>query len=108
MGAPELRIPEGWTARERKDKAYQVLGPAMEVRLLDQPLKVHLNYHERLGHHLLHPLCLNMQDYRNAEEVFEAWNQVIRVRDANMERLERDCPLQQEISRRELFRRYRE
>lgn len=108
LRAPDLTIPDGWASWERRGREYQVLGPATEVRLLDQPLKVHLNYHERLGHYLLHPLCLNMQGYRGAEEVFEAWNQVIRIRDANMERLERDCPLQQEISRRELFRLYRE
>ena len=38
---------------------------------------------------------------------FEAWSQVIRTRDENMEKARRDCPLQREISRRELFRRLR-
>jgi len=105
--APDLEIPEGWGAQERETADYLVLGPAAEIRLLDQPLKVHLNYDSRLGHYLLHPLCLNMQGYRDAEAVFEAWNEVIRIRDANLERLDRDCPLQQEVSRRELFKRYR-
>ena len=50
-------------------------------------------------------MCLDLEPYRDAAAVFEAWNRVIRTRDENMEKAGRDCPLQKEISRRELFRR---
>ena len=81
-----------------------ILGPACSFTLLGQPQRAHLNYDPRLGHYLLQPLCLEMSAYRNAEEVFAAWNEVIRIRDANLEQARRDCPLQREISRREFFR----
>ena len=43
--------------------------------------------------------------YHDADAIFEDWNQVIRTRDENMEKARRDCPMQKEISRRELLRR---
>ena len=103
---PGLRIPAGWSADARRDADYMVLGPNLSFELLGQPQRAHLNYHPRLGHYLLQPICLNMGPYRNAEAVFEEWNQVIRTRDENMEKANRDCPLQKEVSRREFFRRF--
>jgi hypothetical protein len=82
-----------------------MLGPNLRFDLLGQPQQAHLNFHSRLGHYLLQPICLDMKPYRDADAVFEAWNQVIHIRDENMEKARRDCPLQKEISRRELFRR---
>jgi hypothetical protein len=102
---PDLEIPVGWTADERRGADYQVLGPSLSFELLGQPQRAHLNYHTALGHYLLQPICLDMRPYRDSESVFEAWNQVIRIRDENMEKAKRDCPLQKEVSRRELFRR---
>jgi hypothetical protein len=81
-----------------------VLGPRLAFDLLGQPQQAHINYHPRLGHYLIQPICLDMQPYLAPAVVFEAWNQVIRIRDENMERARRDCPLQREVSRRELFR----
>jgi len=104
---PSLKIPADWSAAERQDADYLLLGPHMRFELLGQPHQAHLNFHPRLGHYLLQPICLNMSPYSNAEAVFEDWNQVIRTRDENMEKAKRDCPLQKEISRRELFRRLR-
>jgi len=104
---PALQIPEGWSAVERQDADYLLLGPRMGFQLLGQPQQAHLNFHPRLGHYLLQPICLNMEPYPDAEAVFEEWNQVIRTRDENMEKAKRDCPLQKEVSRRELFRRLR-
>jgi hypothetical protein len=77
------------------------------MRLLSQDQLAHLNYHPALGHYLLQPLCLDMEPYVEGDEVFRAWSEVIRIRDANMEQARRDCPLQKEISRRELFSRFR-
>jgi len=102
---PGLRIPPGWSARKRREAPYLVLGPFLNFDLLAQPQQAHLNYQRRLGHYLLQPICLDIRLYKTADAVFDAWGQVIRVRDENMEQAERDCPLQKEISRRELLRR---
>ena len=101
---PRLAVPPGWSARERRDAPYLVLGPSLSFDLLRQPQQAHLNYHPRLGHYLLQPICLDLAPYENADAIFTALNQVIRIRDENMEQARRDCPLQKEISRRELFR----
>lgn len=103
--SPPLALPEGWSAAERAEAEYLVLGPRLRFELFGQSQQAHLGYHHRLGHYLLQPLCLNMEPYRDADAVFERWSEVIRVRDENMEAARRDCPMQKEISRRELFRR---
>lgn len=102
---PEWALPSGWAADERGDADYQILGPSLTIELLGHRQQAHLNHHPRLGHYLIQPLCLNMDGYADADAVFESWNQVIRTRDENMERAKRDCAMQREISRRELFRR---
>jgi hypothetical protein len=102
---PPLALPAGWSAAERANAEYRVLGPRLSFTLFGQSQPAHLGYHDRLGHSLLQPLCLNMEPYRDANAVFERWSEVIRVRDENMEAARRDCPMQKEISRRELFRR---
>lgn len=104
---PRLRIPADWRAEARQDQHYQVLGPRLELELLGQAQQVHLNFHPALGHYLLQPVVLNMQPYANPEAVFEAWGGVIRTRDENMEKHRKDCPWQKEVSRRELFSRWR-
>lgn len=103
--SPPLALPEGWSAAERAEAEYLVLGPRLRFELFGQSQQAHLGCHDRLGHYLLQPLCLNMEPYRDADAVFERWSEVIRVRDENMEAARRDCPMQKEISRRELFRR---
>lgn len=99
--------PAGLNLPESHDRATPdvILGPLLRFSLFDQPQQAHLNYHPRLGHHLLQPICLDMTPYANAEAVFSAWQGVIRTRDAHLARGGADCPLQREISRRELFTR---
>jgi hypothetical protein len=104
---PVPSLPGGWSAGERRQAPYQVLGPRVSFALLDQTQQAHLSYHPELGHNLLQPICLDMEPYPDAEAVFEAWGQVIRTRDENIEKAKRDCPLQREVSRRELFSRFR-
>lgn len=104
---PVPSLPEGWSAADRRDANYLVLGPRLSFQLLGQTQQAHLNYHPRLGHYLLQPICLNLQPYEDADAVFEAWNAVIRTRDENLAKARRDCPLQEEVSRRELFTRFR-
>lgn len=105
--SPIIEIPPDWTAERRRDADYLMLGPSLEFELFGQPQKAHLNFHPSLGHYLLQPLCLDMAPYADAAAVFEAWDQVIRIRDENMEKARRECPMQREVSRRELFRRMR-
>lgn len=102
---PDLEIPPGWSAAARAGAEYAVLGPGMRLSLLGQAQQAHLHYHPALGHYLLQPLCLDMEPYAEAAAVFEAWNAVLRRRDQRLAQSARDCPLQREISRRELFRR---
>jgi len=105
---PGLEIPPGWSADERRESEYIVLGPSVCFELLGQPQRAHLGYYPELGHHLVQPICLDMSPYPDADAVFEAWNRVIHIRDENMAKAKRDCPLQTEVSRRELFRRLRD
>ncbi len=104
---PGLAIPAKWEEECRADADYQVLGPQLKLEILGQSQQAHLNYATSLGHYLLQPIALNMAMYDSAEAVFEAWNQVIRTRDENMEKHRKDCSWQKEISRRELFGRLR-
>lgn len=104
--APGITIPEGWGAEERREVDYQVLGPEVRVVMDGAELKAHLNYQETLGHYLLQPIALDMQRYDSPEAAFQAWNQVIRTRDENMQRMQRTCSWQEELSRRELFAKY--
>lgn len=100
---PGIELPVGWSADERERAEYQVLGPRVRFEILGQTQQAHLGYLKGLGHYLLQPVCLNMEPYANAEAVFAAWSEVIRVRDENMSALRQECALQREISRRELF-----
>lgn len=102
-----IAVPPDWSAERRADADYVVLGPTTEFELLGQPQRAHINYHPRLGHYLLQPICLDMAAYPDAASVFERWNEVIRIRDDNMAKAQRDCPMQKEVSRREFFRRFR-
>lgn len=104
---PVPSVPTGWSADDREEAAYQVLGPRLSFRLLGQDQQAHLGYHPRLGHFLLQPICLDMTPYPDGEAVFEDWARIIRTRDENLERAKRDCPLQREVSRRELFTRFK-
>jgi hypothetical protein len=105
---PAIEIPEGWSAAERKGADYQLLGPSVNLDLQGSTLKAHLNYHPQLGHYLLQPIALNMQNFATSEETFEAWNEVIQRRDENMQRMQRECPWQQEVSRREFLSRLKD
>ncbi|MGE0079675.1 MAG: [NiFe]-hydrogenase assembly chaperone HybE [Thiohalomonadaceae bacterium] len=101
---PALDLPEDWHVSRRAGAAPVVLGPLLTFSLLETPQRAHLNHHPAFGHYLLQPLILAMENYRDADAVFAAWNEVLRTRDENMKRLARDCPMQRELSRREFFR----
>jgi len=77
----------------------------VEFPLLGSRQKAHPVYREELGVFLLQPLILNMQPFHTPEEVYQAWNQVIRTRDENRKRLNVHSEWHEEVSRREFFSR---
>lgn len=103
---PGIPLPAGWEKTARAQADYILLGPALSFRLLDAEHKAHLNFAPTLGHYLMQPLVLSMAQYESAEAVFEAWNRVIETRKANMEKMQRRCQWQEEVSRREFFHRF--
>jgi hypothetical protein len=103
---PGIPLPAGWEGDARGDAHYTVLGPIVAFPLLETAQKAHLNFDSRLGHYLLQPLVLSMAPFENAEAVFESWNRVIETRRANMARTQRRSRWQEEVSRREFFRRF--
>jgi len=102
---PGLSVPRGWSADECSGKPYVVIGPLVEIGLLGGKQKAYLNFDAKLGHYLLQPLVQAMESYASADEVFKAWNDVIEVRDANIRKAQKDCPMQREVSRREFLAR---
>jgi hypothetical protein len=100
---PSIALPAGWSAAEREGAPFVLLGPVRACVILGARLRGHLAYHPLLGHYLLQPLCLAMQPYGSAEQVFAAWDEVIETRSENMRKREIDSPWHKELSRRELF-----
>jgi hypothetical protein len=99
--APQLKITPDWFAAIQAYRDHQLLGPACQFQLFNQPQRAHLAIHPQLGHYLLQPLCLDMQTYQSPEDIFGRWNEVIKVRDHTMQQTQRQCLLQRDISRRE-------
>ncbi len=100
---PGLALPAGWSAAERAAAPFVVIGPTLTVTMLGGEQKAHLNHLPELGHFLLQPLVQSMQAYASADAVFEAWNEVITARVRTMEKMQRECRWQREVSRREFF-----
>ncbi|MES9994096.1 MAG: [NiFe]-hydrogenase assembly chaperone HybE [Candidatus Thiodiazotropha sp.] len=103
---PHILIPEGWSGEERYGTDYQALGPSLRLGWSGNYMQSHLNFHARLGHYLLQPILMKMQNYGSPQEAFEAWNGKIKTRDENMKRMQRECPWQEEVSRRDLLNNY--
>ena len=101
---PGIEIPGEWCSDTRAGQPYRVIGPAYSLKLLTGSQKAHLNYSDRLGHYLLHPLILSMRDFRSTEEVFRVWNRIIETRNRNLQELEQRSLQQEEITRREFFK----
>lgn len=102
-GTPPIVVPDDGTAAALSDGEAIGIGPAVSFTLLESTQRAHLNHHPQLGHYVLQPLVLAMDRYTDADEVFAAWATVIKTRDENMERMQRRCPVQEEISRREFL-----
>ncbi len=100
---PALPVPDEWCAEVRSDSPYEVMGPALDVDLLGNRQRAHINFDLSLGHYLIQPLVLAVEKYDSADAVFQAWNEVILKRLQVMEETQRECPWQREVSRREFF-----
>ncbi len=103
---PDIIIPDEWSAEQRQGKPYEVLGTAVKLPFLPGKQQAHFNYQQEIGHYFLQPLAMNMSSYQCAEDAFEAWNQVIKTRNENMEKYKHECNWHKEISRREFFTRH--
>ncbi|PVV27259.1 MAG: DUF3457 domain-containing protein, partial [gamma proteobacterium symbiont of Ctena orbiculata] len=84
----------------------QVLGPSLRLGWSGNYMQSHLNFHSRLGHYLLQPILMNMQNYDSPKQAFKAWNGAINTRDKSMQRIRRDCPWQEEVSRLEFLQKH--
>lgn len=102
-----MLLPAGWSATERAEAPYAVIGPLISFSLLEESQKAHLNYHPRLGHYLVQPLVQAMEGYDSATAVYQAWDRVIERRRENMRRLNKRSAWHEELSRRELFAKFR-
>lgn len=102
-----ITVPSSWCAIDRSTQPYLVMGPQVSFQLLQQQQVAHLNYHPYLGHHLVQPLILRMQDYVSTAQVYHDWNKVIQTRNENIKKRHTECRYQEEISRREFFDRMR-
>lgn len=100
---PDIKIPGEWQAKVRQELAYKVIGPTFKLNLLTGKQKAHLNYSANIGHYLLHPLILNMSEFRTPNDVLRAWNKVIEARNENLEKMQHQNSQHKEISRREFF-----
>lgn len=100
-----INVPPAWLVENRIGEPYLVIGPQVGFCLLEHEQLAHLNYHPELGHHLVQPLILHMEQYNSAGEVYRDWNTVIETRNENMKKRQAECRCQEEISRREFFTR---
>jgi hypothetical protein len=100
-----INVPPAWQVENRINEPYLVVGPQVGFCLLEHEQLAHLNYHPELGHHLVQPLILRMEQYNSAGEVYRDWNTVIETRNENMKKRQAECRCQEEISRREFFTR---
>ncbi|MBF0124469.1 MAG: [NiFe]-hydrogenase assembly chaperone HybE [Magnetococcales bacterium] len=80
-----------------------LLGPPLEIELMSQRQKAHLQYQPRLGHHLIQPLVQSLHKYADAEAVFSAWSAIVTTRNTLIREHNRRCEWQQDVSRREMF-----
>ncbi len=102
---PGIAIPPEWSIENRTNVSYEVIGPALSFNLLGNTQQAHLNYTPMLGHYLVQPLVQSMERFAGADDVFEAWNDIIRTRNRIMEEQKHECGWQKEVSRREFFSR---
>ncbi len=100
-----INVPPAWQVENRINEPYLVVGPQVGFCLLEHEQLAHLNFHPELGHYLVQPLILRMDQYSSAGEVYRDWNTVIETRDENMKKRQAECRCQEEISRREFFTR---
>lgn len=94
---PSIAVPDDWTAAARENAGYTALGPPVALRELGRQ-RAHLNYAPSLGHYLLQPLVLAMEQYPDAAAVFAAWEAVGQARRGA-------CGQRKSVSRRQFFAR---
>lgn len=81
------------------------LGPAFGLDILSGRERAHLAFEPRLGHYFQQILVHDMRRFRTPDAAFVALRAVIAVRDRNIAALQKQCPWQEDVSRREFFSR---
>ncbi|WP_414041783.1 [NiFe]-hydrogenase assembly chaperone HybE [Acidithiobacillus sp. M4-SHS-6] len=99
--APDVPLPEGWSAAARVDQPCTGLGPALSLKIPDVLGQGHLQYLPEIGHFLWQPLVQNLRRYPDAAAVFAAWEGVIDHR----RKIRTSMQEQQRCDRRDFLRR---
>lgn len=108
----DIVLPDDWSAEQRTQAPYEVIGPQVTFMLGEQQTKAHLNYDSQLGHYLLTPLAQNMMKYANNQAAFDAWAGVIQFRQETYARIqaqkeqEVELKAQEQVSRRHFLSRW--
>jgi len=98
-----LTVPNGWESQERTEAEYMAMGPSLTFKVRENVQKANIQYHKNLGHFLIQPLIFSMFKYKSADGAFDAWSSVIQHRDDMMQKKQKSCGWQKELSRREMF-----
>lgn len=80
LKAPDLPLPEGWSAAAWAEQPCVGLGPALNLKIPGVLGQGHLQYLPEIGHFLWQPLVQNLRRYTDADAVFAAWEGVLDYR----------------------------
>ena len=106
LTAPGVSLPAEWEARVRSEQPFQLIGPAMDVVVGEDLLRLHLQWLSGYGHLLLQPLVQNLPRFAGAADVWAVWGDVLAARDRGREeRLETLRQRDAGLDRREFLRR---
>lgn len=103
QSVPAIAVPPGWSAAERENASYALLGPALKITIMAGEQKAHLTFDRQIGHYLIQPLVLSMLSYDSAEAVYHAWHRLIQTRNQTIKQVTSQGKWKQEVSRRALF-----
>ena len=103
---PSAALPAQWHAKARKDKPFQLLGPALDFVVGEEMPSLHIQWIAGFGHFMFQPLILKLSRYPDAEAVWKAQSDVLAARErAGRERLAQMKRQDAQIDRRAFLRR---
>ncbi len=103
---PSAVLPADWHANVRKNKLFQLLGPALDFVVGEEMPSLHVQWIADFGHFLFQPLILKLSRYSDAEAVWKAQSDVLEARErASRERLAEMKKQDAQLDRRAFLRR---